>query len=194
METAAVETISGCPTRTRCSRRSSRCSAQTGSRVRCADGKERTARIPGRMQKRVWIREDDIVLVEPWGLARREGRHRVALREERGRTAPGGRPPPVNRVRRALAILSPNGPEQTYAPARDDDGRRDVRTRGPLADRGIAIDHVQAKERALRVSGVGSVRVRRTLTTSSTASTPASSTPRDLWRASWSTHGCRSRG
>jgi len=68
------------------------------------------------------------------------------------------------------------------------------RVRGPLADRGIAIDHVQAKERALRVSGVGSVRVRRTLTTSSTASTPASSTPRDLWRASWSTHGCRSRG
>lgn len=27
------------------------------------------------------------------------------------------------------------------------------RVRGPLADRGIAIDHVQAKERALRVSG-----------------------------------------
>ena len=35
-------------------------------RVRCADGVERTARIPGRMQKRVWIREDDLVLVEPW--------------------------------------------------------------------------------------------------------------------------------
>ncbi|MDH5018953.1 MULTISPECIES: translation initiation factor eIF-1A [Halobacterium] len=34
--------------------------------VRCADGKERTARIPGRMQKRIWIREDDVVLVEPW--------------------------------------------------------------------------------------------------------------------------------
>ena len=34
--------------------------------VRCADGTERTARIPGRMQKRVWIREDDLVLVEPW--------------------------------------------------------------------------------------------------------------------------------
>ncbi len=34
--------------------------------VRCMDDKERTARIPGRMQKRVWIREDDIVLVEPW--------------------------------------------------------------------------------------------------------------------------------
>ena len=34
--------------------------------VRCADGTERTARIPGRMQKRVWIREGDVVLVEPW--------------------------------------------------------------------------------------------------------------------------------
>jgi len=35
-------------------------------RVRCMDGVTRTARIPGRMQKRVWIREDDVVLVEPW--------------------------------------------------------------------------------------------------------------------------------
>lgn len=35
-------------------------------KVRCADGEERIARIPGRMQKRVWIRQDDVVLVEPW--------------------------------------------------------------------------------------------------------------------------------
>lgn len=35
-------------------------------RVRCADGVTRIARIPGRMQKRVWIREDDVVLVSPW--------------------------------------------------------------------------------------------------------------------------------
>ena len=35
-------------------------------RVRCMDGVERTARIPGKMQKRIWIREDDVVLVEPW--------------------------------------------------------------------------------------------------------------------------------
>ena len=34
--------------------------------VRCMDGTDRTARIPGRMQKRVWIREDDVVLVSPW--------------------------------------------------------------------------------------------------------------------------------
>ncbi len=35
-------------------------------KVRCADGVERTARIPGKMRKRVWIREGDVVLVEPW--------------------------------------------------------------------------------------------------------------------------------
>jgi len=35
-------------------------------KVRCMDGIERTARIPGKMQKRIWIREDDVVLVEPW--------------------------------------------------------------------------------------------------------------------------------
>ncbi|XGI84448.1 translation initiation factor eIF-1A [Halorutilales archaeon Cl-col2-1] len=35
-------------------------------KVRCTDGKKRTARIPGRMRKRVWIREGDVVIVEPW--------------------------------------------------------------------------------------------------------------------------------
>ena len=35
-------------------------------RVRCADGEERTARIPGRMRKREWIRDGDLVLVTPW--------------------------------------------------------------------------------------------------------------------------------
>lgn len=33
--------------------------------VRCEDGKERKCRIPGRMRKRVWIRDDDIVVVSP---------------------------------------------------------------------------------------------------------------------------------
>lgn len=35
-------------------------------RVRCGDGKTRTCRIPGRLRKRVWIREDDVVIIEPW--------------------------------------------------------------------------------------------------------------------------------
>lgn len=39
-----------------------------GSRceVRCLDGKTRICRIPGRLKRRLWVREGDIVLVEPW--------------------------------------------------------------------------------------------------------------------------------
>lgn len=36
------------------------------SKVRCLDGKERICRIPGRLKRRLWIREGDTVIVEPW--------------------------------------------------------------------------------------------------------------------------------
>ncbi len=41
-----------------------------GSRsyVRCMDGKTRICRIPGRMKRYLWVREGDVVLVEPWEL------------------------------------------------------------------------------------------------------------------------------
>jgi translation initiation factor 1A len=35
-------------------------------RVRCLDGKTRNCRIPGRLKRKLWVRENDIVLVEPW--------------------------------------------------------------------------------------------------------------------------------
>ncbi|MAG47774.1 translation initiation factor eIF-1A [archaeon] len=35
-------------------------------RVRCLDGKTRVCRIPGRLKRSLWIREGDILLVEPW--------------------------------------------------------------------------------------------------------------------------------
>ncbi len=34
--------------------------------IRCADGVQRKARIPGSMRRRVWIKEGDIVLAAPW--------------------------------------------------------------------------------------------------------------------------------
>lgn len=40
----------------------------TRMRVRCLDGKQRLCRIPGRFKKRLWVREGDTVLVEPWEL------------------------------------------------------------------------------------------------------------------------------
>ena len=36
------------------------------TRVRCLDGKTRICRIPGRLKRRLWVREGDIVIVEPW--------------------------------------------------------------------------------------------------------------------------------
>ena len=35
-------------------------------RVRCLDGKTRICRIPGRLTRRLWVREGDITIVEPW--------------------------------------------------------------------------------------------------------------------------------
>lgn len=39
-----------------------------GSRmkVRCLDGKPRICRIPGRLKRRLWVREGDLIIVEPW--------------------------------------------------------------------------------------------------------------------------------
>lgn len=37
-------------------------------RVRCQDDKMRLCRIPGKLRKSVWIKEGDIVLVEPWSI------------------------------------------------------------------------------------------------------------------------------
>jgi translation initiation factor 1A len=39
-----------------------------GSRmkVRCMDGKMRLCRIPGKLKRRLWVREGDILIIEPW--------------------------------------------------------------------------------------------------------------------------------
>jgi len=41
-----------------------------GSRmtVQCLDGKERICRIPGRLRRALWVREQNVVIVEPWEL------------------------------------------------------------------------------------------------------------------------------
>jgi translation initiation factor 1A len=34
--------------------------------VKCTDGKVRTCRIRGKIKRRMWIRDNDLVLVAPW--------------------------------------------------------------------------------------------------------------------------------
>lgn len=42
------------------------------SKVRCSDGFVRVCRIPGRVRRRMWNREGDIVMVEPWSVQTNE--------------------------------------------------------------------------------------------------------------------------
>jgi len=39
---------------------------QARMNVKCADGETRVCRVRGKMKKRKWVREGDIVLVSPW--------------------------------------------------------------------------------------------------------------------------------
>ncbi len=41
--------------------------------VRCVDGVTRMCRIPGKMKKRIWIREGDVVIVVPWEFQNEKG-------------------------------------------------------------------------------------------------------------------------
>jgi translation initiation factor 1A len=39
------------------------------NKVRCLDGKTRICRIPGRLKRGLWVREGDLLLVQPWELS-----------------------------------------------------------------------------------------------------------------------------
>ena len=47
------------------------CEQRVGSsrmKVRCLDNKNRICRIPGRLKRKLWVREGDILLIQPWEL------------------------------------------------------------------------------------------------------------------------------
>ena len=41
--------------------------------VSCLDGKTRNCRVPGRLRRKLWLRPDDVVLIEPWELDDEKG-------------------------------------------------------------------------------------------------------------------------
>jgi len=34
--------------------------------VKCIDGKTRNCRVPGRLRRKLWLREGNVVIIEPW--------------------------------------------------------------------------------------------------------------------------------
>ncbi len=41
--------------------------------IRCLDGKSRNCRVPGRLRRKLWLREGDVVIVEPWEFDNEKG-------------------------------------------------------------------------------------------------------------------------
>lgn len=41
--------------------------------VACLDGKTRNCRVPGRLKRALWLRPEDVVLIEPWELDGEKG-------------------------------------------------------------------------------------------------------------------------
>jgi translation initiation factor 1A len=37
-------------------------------KVRCVDGKERVGRVPGRLKRHLWLKPENVVILEPWEL------------------------------------------------------------------------------------------------------------------------------
>jgi len=41
--------------------------------VNCLDGKSRNCRVPGRLKRKLWLRPEDVVIIEPWELDNDKG-------------------------------------------------------------------------------------------------------------------------
>ncbi len=41
--------------------------------VNCFDGKTRNCRVPGRLRRKLWLRPNDVVIIEPWELDKNKG-------------------------------------------------------------------------------------------------------------------------
>ena len=41
--------------------------------VNCLDGKSRNCRVPGRLKRKLWLRPEDVVIIQPWELDNNKG-------------------------------------------------------------------------------------------------------------------------
>lgn len=41
--------------------------------VNCLDGKQRNCRVPGRLKRALWLRPNDVVIIEPWEFDKDKG-------------------------------------------------------------------------------------------------------------------------
>ena len=66
--------------------------------VLCADGETRMARIPGKMRRRQWVREGDLIIVWPWDFqdSKADVKHRYTKTQAMYLSRKGALPPEVD--------------------------------------------------------------------------------------------------
>jgi len=50
--------------------------------VICSDGKRRKCRVRGKLRRKIWVKQDDIVLIEPWSFS--DNQAEIMFRYTRG--------------------------------------------------------------------------------------------------------------
>ena len=92
--------------------------------VLCADGETRMARIPGKMRRRQWVREGDLIIVWPWDFqdAKADVKHRYTKTQAMYLSRKGVLPPDVDIFGMNTAVDDDDEHDDLFG-TMDDDGR-----------------------------------------------------------------------
>ena len=91
--------------------------------VLCADGETRMARIPGKMRRRQWVREGDLIIVWPWDFqdAKADVKHRYTKTQAMYLSRKGVLPPDVDIFGMNTAVDDDDEHDDLFGTMEDDD-------------------------------------------------------------------------
>lgn len=91
--------------------------------VLCADGETRMARIPGKMRRRQWVREGDLIIVWPWDFqdAKADVKHRYTKTQAMYLSRKGVLPPDVDIFGMNTAVDDDDEHDDLFGAMDDDD-------------------------------------------------------------------------
>ena len=91
--------------------------------VLCADGETRMARIPGKMRRRQWVREGDLIIVWPWDFqdAKADVKHRYTKTQAMYLSRKGVLPPDVDIFGMNTAVDDDDEHDDLFGTMDDDD-------------------------------------------------------------------------
>lgn len=91
--------------------------------VLCADGETRMARIPGKMRRRQWVRDGDLIIVWPWDFqdAKADVKHRYTKTQAMYLSRKGVLPPDVDLFGMNTAVDEDDEHDDLFGTMDDDD-------------------------------------------------------------------------